>query len=436
MAQATLSYGHDSLTVDVPDTARVTTVRKSSAPKLADPHRAVVSALDEDPIEAPPLAELAAGGTSACIVVCDITRPVPNGLFLRPVVDRLVSAGMALDAITILVATGLHRAGDRDELAELIGDPWVVDHVRIVWHDARDPQQLVDLGRTEGRGTPIVLNRLLVEADLRIVTGLVEPHFMAGWSGGRKVVAPGVAGHETIRTFHSARFMEDPHAIQCNLRHNPLHEEQLEIVARLGEVYAINTVIDEDRDLIDVNFGEVVSSHLASVSIVEDLARVELPRRFSTVVTSAAGHPLDKTYYQTIKAMVTPLGILAEGGTLIIASACSEGLGSAEFRAAQRRLVASGVDGFLDSIIDKPLADIDEWQTEMQLKAMRAGTVQLHTTGLSEQERADTGVELVDSVADAIAAAIDRHGDPQVAIIPEGPYVVPIHSERSAATIR
>lgn len=426
MARATLLYGHDALTVDVPDTARITTVRKTSAPKLPDPHQAVVRALDDEPVGAPSLRELASGRRSACIVVCDITRPVPNGLFLRPTVERLVAAGVPLEAITILVATGLHRIGDEAELAELIGDPWVLDHVRIAWHDARDPNQLVDLGRTRGRGTPIVLNRLLVEADLRIVTGLVEPHFMAGWSGGRKVVAPGVAGHETIRTFHSARFMEDPHAVQCNLSGNPLHEEQLEIVARLGEVYAINTVIDEDRDLIDVNFGEVVSSHLASVEVVEALARVELPRRYSTVVTSAAGHPLDKTYYQTIKAMVTPLGILAEGGTLIIASACSEGMGSAEFRAAQRRLVESGADGFLDSIIDKPLADVDEWQTEMQLKAMRAGAVQLHTSGLSEQERAETGVQLIDSVADAIAAAVERHGDPDIAIIPEGPYVVPV----------
>lgn len=426
MAEAALLYGHDALTVEVPASARVTTVRKAVAPKLPDPDEAVARALDVAPIGAPSLRELADGRRSACIVVCDITRPVPNGLFLRPVVDRLVEAGVPLPGITILVATGLHRIGDEAELAELIGDPWVVEHVRIAWHDARDPHQLVDLGVTDGRRTPIVLNRLLVEADLRIVTGLVEPHFMAGWSGGRKVVAPGVAGHETIRTFHSARFMEHPYAVQCNLDGNPLHEEQLEIVARLGEVYAVNTVIDEDRDLVDVNFGEVVASHLASVAVMEDLARVELPRRFPTVVTSAAGHPLDKTYYQTVKAMVTPLGILAEGGTLIIASACSEGIGSPEFRAAQRRLVASGVDGFLASIIDKPLADVDEWQTQMQLKAMRAGTVQLYTTGLSDQDRADTGVELVDSVADAIAAAVERHGDPHVAIIPEGPYVVPV----------
>lgn len=426
MAAAEVLYGRGTLAFDLPAEARVTTVHKPTAPKLADPDAAVARALDVAPIGSAPLGELARGRRSACIVVCDITRPVPNRLFLRPVVERLVAAGIALEAVTILVATGLHRIGDDAELAELIGDPWVVDNVTVQWHDARDPQQLVDLGHTPTRHTPVVLNRTLVEADLRIVTGLVEPHFMAGWSGGRKVVAPGVAGHETIRTFHSARFMEDPAATQCNLVGNPLHEEQLEIVRTLGEVYAVNTVIDEDRDLVDVNFGEVVASHLASVAVVEGLARVEFPRRYRTVVTSAAGYPLDKTYYQTVKGMVTPLGILADGGTLIIASECSEGMGSEEFRSSQRRLVAAGVDGFLASIIDKPLADVDEWQTEMQLKPMRAGSVQLYTTGLSEAERAETGVQVIDSVADAVAAAIARHGDPEVAVVPEGPYVVPV----------
>ena len=160
---------------------------------------------------------------------------------------------------------------------------------------------------------------------------------MAGWSGGRKVIAPGVAHEDTIRTFHSARFMEDPAAIQCNLDGNPLHEEQLAIVRMLGEVYALNTVIDEDRDLVHVNFGEVIASHLAAVALRRRTARACRSAGASRrSLTSAAGYPLDKTYYQTVKGMVTPLDILEPGGTLIVASACSEGFGSPEFRAAQR----------------------------------------------------------------------------------------------------
>ncbi len=393
--------------------------------KIADPAGAVRAALDR-PIGAPAFASLCRGRESACILICDITRPVPNHLFLRPMIEDMIAAGMARERITVLVATGLHRPNEGEELAEVVGDPWVLATVRVENHFARDAAAHVDLGATSGRRTPVKLDRRFVEAELRIATGLVEPHFMAGYSGGRKVIAPGVAHEDTIRTFHSARFMEDPAAIQCNLAGNPLHDEQLEIVRMLGDVYAVNTVIDEDRDLVHVNFGEVVASHLVAVDFVADSTRLPVGRRFSTILTSAAGHPLDKTYYQTVKGMVTPLDILEPGGTLIVASACSEGFGSAEFRESQRRLNALGPDAFLQTLLAKNFADVDEWQTEMQLKSLRAGRVQLYTTGLNDEERRLTGVQTIDSVEAALVAAIADSGDPAVAVIPEGPYVVPV----------
>ena len=214
--------------------------------------------------------------------------------------------------------------------------------------------------------------------------------------------------------------------VQCNLERNPLHEEQLAIVRMLGEVYAVNTVIDEHRDLAHVNFGEIIESHMVAVRFVADSVRAPVGRRFNTVVTSAAGHPLDKTYYQTVKGMVTPLDILEPGGTLIVASACSEGFGSHEFREAQRRLCTLGPDAFLASILPKQFADIDEWQTEMQLKSMRAGTVKLYTTGLKGEERSLTGVDTVASLEGAVAKALEAAGDDALAVIPEGPYVVPV----------
>ena len=426
-----IAFGRGQLPLCLPAHAEPTMIRKAVLPKLAGPAAAIREALAQ-PIGAPPLAEVARGRKRACILVCDITRPVPNRLFLRPMIETLTASGMALDAITVLVATGLHRPNEGEELAELIGDPWVLAQVRVENHFARNAADHVDLGRTSTRGTPVSIDRRFLEADLRIATGLVEPHFMAGWSGGRKVVAPGVAGHETIRTFHSARFMEDPLAIQCNLAGNPLHEEQLEFVRMLGEIYALNTVIDEDRDLVFVSFGEIIESHLAAVEFVTAATRIPLPRRFRTVVTSSAGHPLDKTYYQTIKGMVTPLDILEPGGTLIIASACSEGFGSREFRAAQARLIELGPERFLATLTAKTLAEVDEWQTEMQLKSMRVGRVQLYTTGLDEEERRITGVEIIADVDAAIVASIERHGDPALALIPEGPYVVPVHRAHHA----
>lgn len=427
-----VSYGKGELPVHLPPEARPTVVRKPALPKIANPRTAIRQALDQ-PIAAAPFRTLAQGRRSACILICDITRPVPNHLFLRPMIEDLIAAGIPPKKICVLVATGLHRPNEGAELAELIGDSWVLDTVRVVNHFARNDDDHINLGLTRTRGTPVRINRNFVEADLKISTGLVEPHFMAGYSGGRKVIAPGVAHAETIRTFHSARFMEDPLAASCNLEGNPLHEEQLEIVRMIGDVYALNTVIDEQRDLVHVTFGEIIESHLAAVEFIRNAAEIPVPRQFSTIVTSAAGYPLDKTYYQTIKGMVTPMGILAPGGTLIIASQCSEGFGSPEFLEAQNRLVDLGPDAFLQTLLRKNLADIDEWQTEMQLKPMRLGRVQLYTSGLTQEERKATGVEVVDSVDEAVAQSIARSGDPNVAVIPEGPYVVPFFANASTS---
>ena len=308
---------------------------------MADPLTAVEEALTA-PVGSRPLRELAQGKRSACILICDITRPVPNGLFLRPMVRTLLDAGVPRGGITVLVATGLHRANEGQELAELVGDPWVLDTVRVQNHDATVDVDHVLLGRTPVRGTVVRLDRRLVEAEVKIATGLVEPHFMAGWSGGRKVIAPGVAHAETITTFHNAAFMAHPRAANCVLDGNPLHEEQLAIIEMLGGALALNTVIDDRRRLAFVNFGEVVQSHLEAVEFVRQYAAVPVAQRFRTVVTSAAGYPLDKTYYQTVKGMVGPLDILEPGGDLIIASACSEGMGSKHYVEAQRRLVELG----------------------------------------------------------------------------------------------
>jgi nickel-dependent lactate racemase len=422
-----VAYGREMLPIKLPASAQATIIRKRPLPVLADPSAAVRQAL-QTPIGCPSLCELARGRRSACILVCDITRPVPNRLFLRPIIETLLQAGIARDAITILIATGLHRPNEGAELAELIGDAWVLAKIRIENHFARNQDDHVPLGVTRGRATAVALDRRFVQADLRIATGLVEPHFMAGYSGGRKVVAPGIASAETIRRLHSAAFMEDRNARQCTLEGNPLHLEQLEIVAMLGEVYALNTVIDEQRNLCLVNLGEINHSHLAAVEFMRKGCEVPVARRFSTVVTSAAGHPLDKTYYQTVKAMVTPMDILEPGGDLIVASACSEGLGSPDFRASQRRLIEIGPSSFLRNISGKTLAEIDEWQTEMQLKPMRQSRIALYTRGLSENDRPLTGVRLIDSVQEAVAESIERSGDPAVAIIPEGPYVVPFYS--------
>lgn len=426
-----LNYGRRKLPVALLPEWDVTILRKACMPIIEQPQVAIHQALDA-PVGVRPFGDLTRGCRSACILICDITRPVPNGLFLPILIQRLLDAGLSARHIKILVATGLHRPNEGEELAELVGDRWVLETIPVFNHTAHDGQNLVDLGTTATRGTRVWLNRHFVEADLKIATGLVEPHFMAGYSGGRKVIAPGIAGQETITTFHNARFMGHPKAANCVLAGNPLHEEQLEIVRMLGGALALNTVIDDERRLSFVNFGDIVESHQQAVDFMRAYAEVPTRQRFQTVVTSAAGYPLDKTYYQTVKGMVGPLDILAPGGHLIIASACEEGMGSAAYVEAQRRLLALGPTGFIQAINAKTHAAIDEWQTQMQLKPMALGTIHLYSEGLSEADRALTGVNMIASVTDAVQASIRQSGDNRIAVIPEGPYIVPVYRPTAA----
>ena len=421
-----IRYGKGEIVIEIPSGVEVSLLAKPTMPRIADPAGAVAAALDH-PTSSPPLAQIASGASSACIAICDITRPVPNHLFLRPIIERLLRAGLSSDEITVLIATGLHRPNEGEELAELIGDPWVFEHARVSNHFARDDDAHVTLGTTSVRQTVVRLDRRFVEADVRIATGLVEPHFMAGYSGGRKVIAPGLAHAETITTFHSGRFMADAAASNCNLVDNPLHEEQVEIVRMVGGALALNTVIDEERNLSMVNFGEIIDSHHEAVEYVRGYCEISVPRRFATVVTSAAGYPLDKTYYQTVKGMVGPVDILQPGGDLIIASECSEGMGSPEFVAAQQRLVQSSPEEFLRHLLTKSHADIDEWQTQKQLEPMSVGNIFLYSDRLAPSDHRLTGVTRIEAIDDAIRDSLKRNRDQAVAVIPEGPYVVPFY---------
>ncbi len=304
-----LLFGQNGLTIDLPGDLHIEVVRKHAMPLLQDPAGAVRRALDT-PVGSRPLAEVAAGAGSACILICDVTRPVPNGTLLPPLIRTLVNAGIKEENILVLVATGLHRPNEGEELREIVGSDAVMNAVRVENHFARDRGAHRDLGETSG-GIPIGIDRRFLDADVRIVTGLVEPHFMAGYSGGRKVVAPGIAYQDTVLKFHTAHILEHPKAANCVLKGNPLHQAQLEIVRAIGGVLALNVIIDE-------------------------------------------------------------------------------------------------------------------WQTEMLVKALKKGTIQLYCTGLSPEDLKDIYVQAVPSVEAAVTASVDACGDKAVAVVPEGPYVIPL----------
>ncbi len=419
-----MKYGKTGLSLDLPGNIDVTLIQKKAMPVLKDPEGAA-KAVFSNPVSCKTLREEAQGCRSCCILICNITRPVPNGLILPRLIKELIEAGMAPDSITVLVATGLHRPNEGDELRELVGSDWVLGAVRVANHFARRDEDHEYLGTTSG-GIEARLDRRFIQAELRIAVGLVEPHFMAGYSGGRKIVAPGIAHEKTIRAFHCARVLEDPRSANCIIEGNPLHAAQMEIMQMVGRCLAVNTVIDQDRRISFVNFGEIEESHLEAVSFVRPYAEIPVKTKFKTVVTSSGGYPLDKTYYQTVKGMVGALDILEPGGDLIIVSACSEGIGSPDYAEAQMCLTDEGPERFLHGIIEKKYAAIDEWQTEMQVKAMNRGNIFLYTEGLTKDQQALTGITVIESPLAAVTKSVQAQGDRRLAVIPEGPYVIPM----------
>ncbi len=420
-----LFYGRNGLTVDLPDDLHVHTIRKHPMVPLEDPVQAVNVALDS-PVGSPPLRELARGKRSVCILMCDITRPVPNGTMLPPLINVLTRAGIPKEKILILVATGLHRPNEGEAPRAVVGSHDVFRATRVENHFAKDRDAHVDLGKTSA-GIPIILDRRFVEADLKIVTGLVEPHFMAGYSGGRKVVAPGIAYQDTILMFHMSRVLEHANAANCIIDGNPLHEAQIEIVRAVGSIVSLNVVIDEERRIGFVNFGEIEKSHLLAVEFMRKHAEIRLNRRFKTILTSSAGYPLDKTFYQTVKGMVGVMDILEPGGTIIIASECSEGMGSPEFVESQQFLCRTGPQRFMSILDGRDKARIDEWETEMLLKPLRTGSVRLYSS-LNPSDTKDVYVQTISSVEKAVTECVRKHGDKDIAVVPEGPYVIPLYS--------
>lgn len=416
-----LEYGRSGLEVELPDENVKGVLRARHAPPLENPRRALEQAL-QGPIGCPPLADLARGKRSACIVVCDITRPVPNAVILPPLLRTLEESGMAREDITILIATGMHRPNEGEELVEILG-PEIPRLYRVVNHHCDRDEEQVYVGRTS-RGVDVYVDRTYVEADLKVITGLIEPHFMAGYSGGRKVVCPGITSLKTVQYFHSPALLEDPRATNGVLEGNPLHEMSLEVCRLAGVDFSLNVVIDEERRITGVFAGELEAAHEAGVRFVDGQVRVAAPEPADVVITTNGGYPLDATFYQAVKGMVGALPVVKEGGVVLIASELSEGIGSPEFR----RLLYEMKDwqSFVEMILQPGFFVKDQWEVEMLCKVLRKAEVWLYSHCLPPQEARRIHVTPVPSVEEGVAQALQRFGPrASLLVIPAGPYIIP-----------
>jgi nickel-dependent lactate racemase len=416
-----LRYGRSHLRVRLPEDRVAGVLRMRPLAPLADPEGETRRAL-LNPIGTPPLKEIARGKKRAVIALCDVTRPVPNPLLLRPLLETLHEAGLSRDSITLLIATGLHRPNEGAELEEMIGAELVRDY-RVINHDGRDDDAHADLGVTR-RGTPVFIDRSYVEADLKIVTGLAEPHLMAGYSGGRKVVCPGLGSWRTVRVLHSPSFLEHPACAPGRLDDNPLHLELVEIARKAGVDFVLNVTLNEMREVTGVFGGELERAHLAAVGRADEAARIPVERPADVVLTTGAGYPLDTTFYQSVKGISGALPALKPGGTLIVAASLSEGVGGPEF---QRTLFRRNRLGdLMEEMLSSEEVEIDQWQIEELGIARRRGDILFYSDGLDAETLGRCHVRPIDSVEEGVSRALAAHGpDSRLLVIPEGPYVLP-----------
>jgi nickel-dependent lactate racemase len=419
--RVTLDYGRTGLPVELPDERVIGLLAIRPAEPLPDPEGAIERAL-AGPTGTPPLAEVARGRRDACILICDVTRPVPNRLLLPPLLRTLERSGIARRDILILVATGLHRPNVGAELEEMVG-PEVAHNYRIENHDGKALDEHDYLGTTPN-GVPVYLDKRYVRADLKISTGLIEPHLMAGYSGGRKVICPGIAALETVKVWHGPKFLEHPRADCGILDGNPVHEENTRIAQMAGCDFIVNVCIDGQRRILWAGAGDMIRAWQEGVRFVEGVVKVPVKEPCDVVVTSCAGYPLDTTFYQAVKGLTGALPIVKAGGTIVLAAGLSQGVGSPEFR----RLMDDNPDlkVFKQRILGSDYFMMDQWQLEELAKVVEKCKVKVVTDGLPPEVLRKCYVEPAATVERAVAESLAEYGPAaRVAVIPKGPYVLP-----------
>jgi nickel-dependent lactate racemase len=426
--KARFSFGKSGIDVSIPDGYRAQVILSHTARALDNEQAALDAALDS-PIGCEPLLSLAAGKKTAAISICDITRPAPNRVTLPPVLRRLHQAGIPVEGVTILIATGLHRGATLDEINTIVG-PEIASKYRIVSHDAKTLSEHRHLGET-GRGTPVYIDERFIAADLHITLGFIEQHLMLGFSGGRKLIAPGLAAQETIKVLHSPRFMREPMATEGSIAANPLHAELLEIARMARHDFMLDVTLTQERKISGVFAGDPVKAHAAGVAFVEQTCLERLEEPVDAVITSSAGYPLDLTFYQCVKGITAAAHMVKPGGRILIVAQCAEGVGSPEF--ARRLSGLKDFKSFLEDIRTAPV-EVDQWQLEKLALTGEKYDLYFFTPGVTKGQLGFLAESAFSTLEEAVAATLaGLPDDARVALVPEGPYTFARAEEAVAA---
>ena len=414
-----LAYGTTGLTVELP-ADRTTVVEPTYVPALPDQRGAVLTAL-RHPIDRPPLRRLVSPDQTVAISVCDVTRPMPSSTVLPLLLGDL--AHVPAEQIVILVATGTHRGNTPDELEAMLGAQTVHGY-QVVNHNGFESGELKPLGQTTD-GIPIVLNRRWAESDVRITVGLVEPHFFAGFSGGPKMVAPGLAAFETVMRLHSAELIGHPQATWGVTEGNPIHDAVRYIARRTGVDFSVDVTVNRDHQITSIFAGELFAVHRAACHVARRTAMAEVQQPFEVVVTTNGGHPLDQNLYQAVKGMSAAAQIVRKGGAIICAAECSDGVPD---HGRYKEILAGGEspEGLLKMINTPGYRSHDQWQVQIQAQIQLQAEVYLKSSYLAPEQVRAAHLTPVDDIESTVWEALRRQGeDARICVLPEGPQTIP-----------
>ena len=420
-----LAYGRTGLSVDFPKD-RTTVLEPSFVEGLPDQERAIEKAI-QDPINTKPLSTLVSSNKTVAISVCDLTRPIPTHTILPVILNALKH--VPKNQITILIATGTHRANSTSELKEMLGNE-IVANYSIENHDAFDQSTLKHIGEITPH-IPIFLNRTWVDADIRITLGFVEPHFFAGFSGGPKMVAPGLAGFPPIMRLHDFEMIADPKARWGITDDNPIHSAIREIAKRCRVDFSVDVAINKKRQITRVCGGELFSVHKLMCESVKNSAMQAFSKPFDVVVTTNSGYPLDQNLYQTVKGLSAAAQVVKKGGVILCASECADGLPNhGEYGNLLRK--CNSPRDLLKMISEPGHNRHDQWEVQLQAQIQTRADVFLKTDGLTDEEVRAAHITPIDDIGQAAEDHLQRHGsDARLCVLPEGPQTIPYLTEMS-----
>ncbi|MEM3466150.1 MAG: nickel-dependent lactate racemase [Thermoproteota archaeon] len=415
-----LAYGKEGLWIDLPDDLNVKIVEPKFVPGLKDEEAAIRRALRE-PIASPPLREMVCPSDTVAIVFSDITRPMPNRRVIPIILEEL--SHVPKENIILINALGTHRPQTRQELEEMLG-PKIVSNYNIIQHDCKDKSTLCYLGETSF-GHPIWVNKAYMEASVKILTGFIEPHFFAGFSGGPKAVMPGVSGLESILLNHGAKMIDHPKATWGITEGNPIWEEAREVAAKTNPTFLVNVTLNRNKEITGVFVGDVWKAHAKGVEFAKASAMVEVEEAFDIVISSNSGYPLDINLYQAVKGMSAAARVVKGGGSIIIAAECRDGIPDhGEYKNILK--MASSPTELLEIIRKPGFLVQDQWEAQIQALVQLKADVYVKSSYLTEKQIKEALLKPCVSIEETLKKLLTKYGrKAKVCVLPEGPQTIP-----------